>query len=51
MTNQNNNGGQVGDRRLLPFFVEFVKFSTGFLVIIAFALLALSATSAMMAQQ
>jgi hypothetical protein len=34
------------ERRMLPFFIEFVKFSTGFAVIIAVALVALRATSA-----
>lgn len=51
MTSQNNVGEQVGNRRVLPFFVEFVKFSTGFAVIIACALLTLSAASTMVAQQ
>ncbi|MFZ2167620.1 MAG: hypothetical protein WAV50_01980 [Minisyncoccia bacterium] len=36
------------ERRALPFFVEFVKFSTGFAVIIMTALLALHAASAAM---
>jgi len=36
------------ERRALPFFVEFVKFSTGFAVIIATALIALHAASAAM---
>lgn len=31
---------------MLPFFVEFVKFSTGFAAIVAVALLALHAASA-----
>lgn len=34
-------------RRLLPYFVEFVKFATGFAVIIAIALFALQAAAAM----
>lgn len=33
-------------RRMLPFFVEFVKFSTAFAVIIAVALLTLHVASA-----
>jgi len=36
------------ERRALPFFVEFVKFATGFAVIIATALIALHAASAAM---
>jgi hypothetical protein len=38
---------QGNKRRLLPFFVEFVKFSTGFAVIVAAALLTLHVASAM----
>lgn len=34
------------ERRLLPFFIEFVKFTTGFAVIIAAALLALHVATA-----
>ena len=34
--------------RMLPFFIEFVKFSTGFAVIVAAALLALNIASAAM---
>jgi len=30
------------ERRMLPFFIEFVKFSTGFAVIVAAALLMLN---------
>ena len=33
-------------RRLLPYFVEFVKFSVGFAVIVAIALVALHMASA-----
>lgn len=36
------------ERRLLPFVVEFVKFATGFAVIIALALIALHAAAAAM---
>lgn len=36
------------ERRMLPFFVEFVKFSTAFAVIIAVALLTLHVASAAM---
>ncbi len=32
-------------RRALPFFVEFIKFSTGFAVIVALALLVLRVAS------
>lgn len=34
------------ERRMLPFFIEFVKFTTGFAVIVAVALLSLHAASA-----
>lgn len=33
-------------RRTLPFFIEFVKFSAGFSLLIAVALIALNAASA-----
>lgn len=36
------------EKRTLPFFVEFVKFATGFAVIIAIALVALRASGAAM---
>ncbi|MFA6519825.1 MAG: hypothetical protein WCT41_03335 [Candidatus Paceibacterota bacterium] len=36
------------ERRMLPFFIEFVKFATGFAVIIAVALITLHAASAAM---
>ncbi|MEK7114040.1 MAG: hypothetical protein AAB850_00620 [Patescibacteria group bacterium] len=36
------------ERRILPFFIEFVKFATGFVVIIAIALLTLHIASAAM---
>ena len=42
MKNQNDN------RRLLPFFVEFVKFAVGFSIILAVAIIALRVASAMM---
>jgi hypothetical protein len=38
------------EKRMLPFFVEFVKFSTGFAVIIAVALFALHVASASLEQ-
>ncbi|MHB8860712.1 MAG: hypothetical protein ACYC48_03185 [Minisyncoccota bacterium] len=46
MNNQNDQ--RTTARRVLPFFVEFVKFSIGFAVIIAVALLALHVASAAM---
>ena len=49
MNNLKNNlpaDRQATERRMLPFFVEFVKFATGFAVIIAVALLALNVTAA-----
>ena len=36
------------ERRMLPFVIEFVKFSTGFAVIVAVALLMLNVASAAM---
>lgn len=38
---KNKENRRAAERRALPFFVEFVKFSTGFAVIIAVALLTL----------
>ena len=46
MNNQKNNAEK--ERRMLPFFTEFVKFSVGFAVIVATALLALNIASAAM---
>ncbi len=47
MNNQQNNESLADkERRMLPFFVEFVKFSAGFAVIIAAALVTLNAASA-----
>lgn len=37
---------RASERRLLPFFIEFVKFTTGFAVIVAAALLALHVATA-----
>ena len=34
------------ERRILPFFIEFIKFSTGFAAIVAAALLTLHAATA-----
>lgn len=52
MNNQKNNAAperrREEERRMLPFFVEFVKFSTGFVAIIAIALFFLNAASAAM---
>lgn len=49
MNNQRNKETfSTREKRVLPFFVEFVKFSTGFAVIIAIALIALNAASAAM---
>jgi hypothetical protein len=45
---QNKDSLRAQERRALPFFVEFVKFATGFAVIIAVALVALHAASAAM---
>ena len=46
MNNTKNN--RDAERRMLPFFIEFVKFSTGFAVIVAAALLALHVANAAM---
>ena len=46
MNDQKNNDRRAAERRMLPFFVEFVKFSTGFAVIVATGLLTLHAASA-----
>ncbi len=48
MNNQENNNRRNTERRILPFVVEFVKFVTGFAVIVAIALLALHFASAAM---
>lgn len=48
MNNQKNNAQSARERRMLPFFVEFVKFSTGFAAIVAVALLTLHVASAAM---
>jgi hypothetical protein len=44
------NNRQDAEKRMLPFFVEFVKFATGFAVIIAVALLTLHIASAAIPQ-
>ncbi|MBU6490796.1 hypothetical protein KGQ25_01360 [Patescibacteria group bacterium] len=44
---ESNNKSRLDvERRMLPFFIEFVKFSTGFAAIVALALLALHFVSA-----
>lgn len=54
MNNQKNNNSRLPDsrqdteRRILPFFIEFVKFTTGFAVIVAAALLMLNVATATM---
>jgi len=48
MNNLKDNGNVEKERRMLPFFIEFVKFSTGFAAIVAVALLTLHASSAAM---
>ncbi|MFA5998348.1 MAG: hypothetical protein WC814_03120 [Candidatus Paceibacterota bacterium] len=47
MHNQKNNIRDT-ERRLLPFFVEFVKFATGFAAIVAVGLLTLQVAGAAM---
>ena len=47
MNNPQNNR-RSAERRILPFFIEFVKFSTGFAALIAAALFTLHAASAAM---
>jgi hypothetical protein len=46
MNNLQDEAWKEKERRMLPFFVEFVKFSTGFAVIVAGALVALHVASA-----
>ncbi|MFA6415128.1 MAG: hypothetical protein WC217_01105 [Candidatus Paceibacterota bacterium] len=49
MNNQENKESlRERERRALPFFVEFVKFATGFAALIAVALLSLHVASAAM---
>lgn len=45
MNNPKDNKSRYTERRILPFFVEFVKFSSGFAAIIAVALLTLHVAS------
>lgn len=52
-TGQGRSGDASADarrRRMLPFLIEFVKFSTGFAVIVATALLTLHAATARVEQ-
>ncbi|MDE2173459.1 MAG: hypothetical protein KGJ31_02585 [Patescibacteria group bacterium] len=49
MNNRDSNSNKSRldvERRMLPFFIEFVKFSTGFAAIVALALLTLRFVSA-----
>jgi hypothetical protein len=48
MNDLSNKERAAREKRMLPFFVEFVKFSAMFAVIIAVALLTLQAASAAM---
>lgn len=48
MNNPGNNIEKERERRMLPFFIEFVKFSAAFAIIIATALLTLHVASAAM---
>lgn len=48
MNNPRNNTPDTRARRILPFFIEFVKFATGFAAIIAAALITLHVASAAM---
>jgi len=41
---ENKKSSRATAQRILPFFVEFVRFSVGFALIMMVALLALSAT-------
>ena len=45
MSSQKNNVERARERRMLPFFIEFVKFSTGFAALIAVALFTLHVAS------
>ena len=44
----NNQQNKKNTRRTLPFFIEFVKFSAGFVLIITIALIALHTAAAAM---
>ena len=48
MNDLRDTSRQIRERRMLPFFVEFVKFATGFAVIVATGLLTLHVASAAM---
>lgn len=45
-TSTRSSPGERKARRLLPFVIEFVKFSTGFVVIVAIALITLHVAGA-----
>lgn len=45
MNNPKNKSREEAERRILPFFIEFVKFSSGFAAIVAVALLTLHVAS------
>jgi len=46
MNNQKNNNSRETGPRMLPFFIEFVKFATGFAAIVAVALFSLHIATA-----
>jgi len=48
MSNQQNKNLRETEWRILPFFVEFVKFASGFAAIVAAALITLQVASAAM---
>ncbi len=48
MNNLQNNKQSARERRSLSFFIEFVKFTTGFAIIVAVALFMLNVASAAM---
>ncbi|MEK7126343.1 MAG: hypothetical protein AAB835_02565 [Patescibacteria group bacterium] len=45
---RNNEQKRTDEKRILPLFIEFVKFTTGFAAIVAAALIALNIASAAM---
>lgn len=48
MNKPRNNVKKEPEQRLLPFFIDFVKFAAGFAIIIALALITLKFASAAM---
>ena len=48
MNSQKNKTQTARERRMLPFFIEFVKFTTGFVAIVAVTLLTLHVATAAM---